>query len=285
MKKPSPNVLRTLSAVAVVAVVCLGLAVHTGFGTPSSWGFYDVAALCPLGAVEAAIASKTIVPPMLIGLGVVVVLVVVFGRAFCAWGCPVPLLRRIFGLKGRGKAKKPGALDIPDRQRGGVKDTRNWVLGGTILSTALFGFPVFCLVCPVGLTFGTVIALWRLFQFDETTLSLVVFPAILVVEVVVMRKWCHRFCPLGALFSLIGRLNRTFQPAVKRDACLHEKGESCHRCAEVCPEGIDLHDGSVSAPMSECTRCGECSSKCPVNAIEFPALRSKQGRNDSRNVR
>lgn len=284
MKKPSPNVPRTLSAIAVIAVVCLGLAVHTGFGTPSSWGIYDVAALCPLGAIEAAIASKTVVPPMFVGAGIVVLLVVLFGRAFCAWGCPVPLLRKVFGLKSPSKVKKMGLIDIPDKERGGVKDTRNWVLGGTVLSAALFGFPVFCLICPVGLTFGTVIALWRLFQFDETTLSLVVFPAILVLEVVVMRKWCYRFCPLGALFSLVGRLNRTFQPTVKQEICLHEKGDSCHRCAEVCPEGIDLHDSLVSAPMSECTRCRECSSKCPVSAIEFPILRSKRSRKHSKGV-
>ncbi len=316
MKKPSSTLLRTLSAVAVIALVCLGLAIHTGFGTPSSWGIADIAALCPLGAIEAAIASRTVVPPMLLGAVIVVVLTIVFGRAFCAWGCPIPLLRRVLGLKSpqekraererklgkraacvegeeREKALKElegvaveeaearlhpgetieqGALGIPRKLRGGIHDSRNWVLGGTILSTALFGFPVFCLICPVGLTFGTIIVLWRLFQFNEATLSLVVFPALLLLEIVVLRKWCHRFCPLGALFSLIARLNRTFRPRVDTTTCLRENGEACHRCAEVCEEGIDLHDGTVSAPLSECTKCRVCADRCPAHAISFPLL-------------
>ena len=87
------STLRVLSALGVAALVCLGLALHTGTGTPSSFGIADIAALCPLGGVEAAIASRTVVPPLLIGLAVVVALTLLLGRAFCAWGCPVPLLR------------------------------------------------------------------------------------------------------------------------------------------------------------------------------------------------
>ena len=190
--KRNSNLLRTLSALAVIALACVGLALHTGTGTPSAWGVFDVAALCPLGAVEAALASKTVVPPMLIALAVGVVLVVLFGRAFCAWGCPIPLLRRIFGLKEPKRTRRPSnALDLPASQRGGAADSRNWVLGGALLSTAVFGFPVFCLICPVGLTFATLIAVWRLFQFNEVALSLWVFPAILVLEGVVPHACRH----------------------------------------------------------------------------------------------
>ena len=92
---------------AVTVLVGVGLAVHTGTGTPSAWGIADIAAICPLGGIEAAIASRTIVPPLLIGLAVVVALVALVGRAFCAWGCPVPLLRRGFGVKER---TNPGRL-------------------------------------------------------------------------------------------------------------------------------------------------------------------------------
>lgn len=274
--KRNAKLLRTLSAVAVIGLVCLGLALHTGTGTPSAWGIYDIAALCPLGAVEAALAGKTVVPPMLIALVVGVVLVIVFGRAFCAWGCPVPLLRRLFGLKSpeEKRAKREGGvLDIPDSERGGVADSRNWILGGTVLSAAVFGFPVFCLICPVGLTFATIVALWRLFQFNEVALSLLVFPAMLVIEVVVLRKWCSRFCPLGALLSLVARLNRTFRPRSDEEACLRStKGEPCHRCADACPEGIDLHHPETSAPLNECTKCRACADACPMHAITLPFL-------------
>ena len=121
---------RTIAAVGLLGLVGVGLAVHTGTGTPSAWGIGDIAAICPLGAVEAAIASRTIVPPLLIGLVIVAVLVALAGRAFCAWGCPVPLLRRVFGSKER-KADKPTPAE-----RDGANDSRNWVLGATVLTTA-----------------------------------------------------------------------------------------------------------------------------------------------------
>ena len=276
------STLRVLSALGVAALVCLGLALHTGTGTPSSFGIADIAALCPLGGVEAAIASRTVVPPLLIGLAMVIVLTLLLGRAFCAWGCPVPLLRRVFRGKKASKrdasSRDSGPLDVPASERGGLRDSRNWVLGGAILSTAAFGFPVFCLICPVGLTFATLIAVWRLFQFNEVALSLLVFPAMLALEVLVLRKWCSRFCPLGALLSLVSRLNKTFRPVSNEATCLRSsKGEPCHQCADVCPEGIDLHDASGSAPMHECTKCRACADACPMHAISFPFLPKRVG--------
>lgn len=292
MKKVKVSTLRTLTAIGVVAVACVGLAVHTGLGTPSSFGWNEIAALCPLGAVEAAIASKTIVPPLLIGAAIAVAITLLVGRAFCAWGCPVPLLRRIFGMKDekRTKAKAPAETDpasekstktgnlakdaLRASQRGGLGDSRNWVLGGAVLSTAIVGFPVFCLICPVGLTFATVVAVWKLFQFSDFTLSLLVFPAMLVLEVVVLRKWCHKFCPIGALLSLIARANRTFQPTVNAASCIHERGTTgCNQCASACPEGIDLHAAARSAPMHECTRCHSCADACPTKSVTFPFLK------------
>ena len=180
------------------------------------------------------------------------------------------------------ESAKSGALativtesGAPDSGRGGAGDSRMWVLGGALLSTAAFGFPVFCLVCPVGLTFATIICLWRALQFGEATLSLLVFPAILVVEVVVLRRWCHNLCPLGALMSLIARGNKTFRATLDDKACLRLQGVACGKCADACPEGIDLHDGALSTPRHECIKCGECRFACPVQAITFPFLPKK----------
>ena len=138
----------------------------------------------------------------------------------------------------------------------------------------------------VGLTFATIVALWRLFQFNEVALSLVVFPAVLVLELAVLRKWCSQFCPLGALLSLLSRLNRTFRPATDEGACLRSsKGEPCHRCAEACPEGIDLHDPAASAPLNECTKCRACADACRCTPSPFPSCRSRQRRRELRRRR
>ncbi|WP_276915665.1 4Fe-4S binding protein [Parvibacter caecicola] len=147
-------------------------------------------------------------------------------------------------------------------------DTRFAVLGGALASAAVFGFPVFCLVCPVGLTFATFIGLWHLFQFNETTWGLLIFPAILVLELVVLRKWCHKFCPISAVLSLVSQGNRTLRPRVSQEKCLRTRGIDCRACVEACPEQLDPHASNIA----ECTKCGQCKEKCPAQAISFPLL-------------
>lgn len=152
-------------------------------------------------------------------------------------------------------------------------DSRHAVLAGTLATTALCGFPVFCLLCPVGLTFATVIALYRFIGFNEPTIDLLVFPAIIVLELVLLRKWCHRFCPISALMSLLAPLARRLRPQVSMEACLRSKGEDCTVCGSVCPEGIDPVADLGRRSLSECTRCGRCAEACPAQAIAFRKTR------------
>ena len=115
-----------------------------------------------------------------------------------------------------------------------------------------------------------------LFQFNEVTWSLLVFPAMLVLELAVLRKWCHRFCPLGALLSLVSRGNRTFRPQANVGTCLHAAhGERCHRCADACPEGIDLHDRAASAPLNECVNVPRVRRRVSRARYHVPFLSKK----------
>ena len=62
------------------------------------------------------------------------------------------------------------------------------MLAGSLASAAVCGFPVFCLVCPIGLTFASAIALYRLIGFNEPAIEVLVFPALLVLELTVFRN-------------------------------------------------------------------------------------------------
>jgi ferredoxin-type protein NapH len=311
--------LRRVTLILVVTLAVAGLIFHTGTGTPSSFGWSYIASICPLGVVEAALASKLLLPRALVVLLALVIAAVLLGKVFCAWVCPIPPLRRFFLPK-----KKAVVLDaagsgdaVPDLDAAGIGDavpalaeggnssnanaqlsalseqekaslvsskgcesgcascvekrkkldSRHIVLGGALISTVIFGFPVFCLVCPVGLVFATLIALWRFVGFSEPSWMLLVFPAIVLLEILVLRKWCLKWCPLGAVMSLMSLPNRFFRPKVDQSKCLRYKGVECTTCVDACEERLDPH---YSVGMHECTKCGLCKDLCPSAAISIP---------------
>ena len=95
MKKPlKSSWLRTLIPVVFILFTVVGTIWHTGWGTLSSFGWKEIAAICPLGALETMLAEKTILPRALAALAAFFVLVVIFGRFFCGWLCPVPSVSR-----------------------------------------------------------------------------------------------------------------------------------------------------------------------------------------------
>ncbi|MCL2883520.1 MAG: 4Fe-4S binding protein [Coriobacteriia bacterium] len=383
------TIARRVILILVPVAVLVGIIWHTGTGALSSFGFRDIAYICPLGTIEAFLASWIPVPRALIVLAIVFALAIVLGKVFCAWVCPVPPLRK-FLTPHRAKGKKAdaadgdtsaadveggatsaaGAANVVEGGAGGAAaagataadasdgdssaaagsgvlaltaaqsaslkaamtgcpaisqgeksqadgrpattgaaegkaaaaaaapagapagaptaapaaactaascsscaekrhklDSRHIVLGGALISSAIFGFPVFCLVCPVGLSFATLLLLWRLIGFSEVSWSLLVFPVILVLELVVLRKWCIRFCPLGALMSLMSIPNKLLKPHVNAQKCLRLQGQHCTVCVDVCEEGLDPHSHEG---MQECTKCGLCIDHCPVQAITMP---------------
>ncbi len=289
--------IRTLVAAVIFVVLCIGLIAQIGFGTLSGFGWDDLVTLCPLGAITTMIASRTFIPRALISLIVMAVLVFIVGRAFCGWACPIPLLERIrlfFSSpkkrKERAAVKRDDALAIAASELGCKKtgcsdcssckqvrtklDSRHYVLGGSILSAAIFGFPVFCIVCPVGLTFATVLVWWRLFANGDVTWSVLIIPAMLIIEIIFLRKWCSRFCPLSGLMNLVSRFNKTFRPVIDDAICLEtSKNTACSRCAIVCDADINLrHPDFGERTLADCTRCRACVDACPTHAISMPFI-------------
>ncbi|MCD8315917.1 MAG: 4Fe-4S ferredoxin, partial [Eggerthellaceae bacterium] len=70
--KVKPNVIRTCVGLGVIALMIFSLAFHSGLGSASSFGISTFNLLCPLGGIEALLASKTFIPRALITLVVVV---------------------------------------------------------------------------------------------------------------------------------------------------------------------------------------------------------------------
>lgn len=159
--------LRTLTALAVVLIITIGFFTTSGIGTLSAPGISDISILCPLGALTTMLASKLLVPRAVISLVIMVVLIIVFARAFCGWVCPVPLVQKLRTAFARNpKAKKAqdaeadgaakaapltaeekaalstacssdcdtSACSSCAKKRGQALDSRHFVLGGALLS-------------------------------------------------------------------------------------------------------------------------------------------------------
>ena len=109
--KRNSKTLRTITALAIVLVVFVGFLTNLGIGTISAPGIWDISILCPLGALGTMLASKMMVPRAVVSLVIMVVLIIVFARAFCGWMCPVPLVQKLRGIftkpEKQTKAEKP----------------------------------------------------------------------------------------------------------------------------------------------------------------------------------
>lgn len=358
MKKMKARTLRTIVTFAVLVLVAIGYFTAWGIGNLSGFGWDAFSVLCPLGYLESLVAGKTFVPRAFISFVVILALIVVFGRVFCAWICPMPTLQRLIpGVRRRKRkdaeqasrgvpaascqktrecvqapvaeqeivhgnddsgvqlgdadderavdaasaasvtrtraisgAKSPEAgqsadesVELAGKMRRVRFDSRFGVLVGALASAAIFGFPVFCLICPVGLTFATVLLIMRLFAFGEVTWAVVVVPLVLLIEVVFLRKWCGKLCPLGALISLVSGANRTLRPHVDDARCLFSsKGVGCFACSKACPEHLDVRRPQLSEEaLGNCTKCRECADACPAKAISFPVLPKADGSHEA----
>jgi ferredoxin-type protein NapH len=255
-----------------------------------------ISATCPLGFLERSLASRELLPQWSFSVALVVLSVILLGRVFCAWVCPVVVLRRVFRscpkitsrfsrvkggsqthvifgrlLRGKGGLKSKG--EAAPKEATWAAYSPYAVLGGVLVASFAFRFPVFCYFCPVGLFFGFLFAVLRPLSPGSLRPELVLFPAMLVLELWVLKSWCRSICPLGALLSIAGGLNRFLLPVVRKDKCLGSKGANCGVCERVCPEGIDLnHIGSAFSPNS-CTKCLECYEECPARAVRIAIFR------------
>jgi len=171
------------------------------------------------------------------------------GRVFCAWVCPVNMVtdaaswtRRRFNIKSN---HAPHA------------NTRYWFLAGTFVASALTGTLAMEWVNPVsithrGLFFGMGAGLWFL-------VALFLYDAF-----VATRGWCGHLCPMGALYSLLGKTALLRVAAPRRDDC-----DDCMDCFAVCPEPQVIRPAVKKAGQespvildSRCTACGRCIDVC-----------------------
>lgn len=257
--------IRYLVVLTFVLVISISAFNKGALGAPCALNIFGIPIVCPLGALQITLGSRTFSAEMLIGALVASFLIFMLGRAFCAWACPTLLFKQ------NGKAPLAKHSNKTDANLSTKNDFKisYGILGGALISSLLFGFPVFCLICPIGLFFGSLFAVVKVFNTHTPGLELLIFPAMFITEIVLFRKNCTRFCPVGALLRLISSLNPGFlRPNLETSTCLQTKGATCGLCERSCPENIPLTNPS-RIELGNCTNCLECKDSCPTNSLSW----------------
>ncbi|MDH5355384.1 MAG: quinol dehydrogenase ferredoxin subunit NapH [Gammaproteobacteria bacterium] len=182
---------------------------------------------------------------------------IVGGRAYCAWVCPVNLVTdAAFWLRDR--LGLGGASSLS-------RKTRYWLLGATLLIPVVSGQIIWELVNPVSMLHRGLI-----FGFGA---AWVVLLAVFIFDLFVTRRgWCSHLCPMGAFYSLLGTHSVIRVRADNRIAC-----NDCLDCYKVCPEQqiirpvlkeADKGTGPV-IDSANCTNCGRCIDVCAPNIFHM----------------
>jgi polyferredoxin len=248
--------------------------------------------LDPLLVFAQILSSRLIRTSAILAL-IVMILTVVFGRAWCGWICPLGTILDLFHFKtGQQQPRLDATNDAGWRK---IK----YMLLIAILIAAFFGNLTLLILDPLTILFRTLTssiwpALDQAVTAIETTLinipplagliasldsrirpaifpiepayspaaSLfaVFFAGIIALNWLAPRFWCRYVCPLGGLLGLFSKIS-LFRRQVSQDC------KGCALCERVCPTGtIDPQRHFTSDP-SECTMCLECLDACPRSSI------------------
>ena len=224
------------------------------FGSSKLFGFIPLAD--PYTTVQVLASGFVLGADVLVGALIITIFyMVVGGRAFCSWVCPINLVTDLANWLRR-KLK----LDREEvNYRFLKRKTRYWIMVLGIIVSAIVGISAFEVFSPI-----TIMQRGIIFGFGA---GISVIIAIFLFDLFgVKNGWCGHLCPLGATYSLIGRAS------LIRVEHNHENCTNCMKCKVVCPENHVLHminKESIMVTDGECTNCGRCIDVCDDDALHF----------------
>ncbi len=197
--------------------------------------------------------NKNLSSTFLFAMAVCVVLMVIFGRLWCGYVCPMGFIQDMITLA-RQKLRIP-QLTIPQAVKPFITIAK-WYVVFYILFNDL------CKVCPIQY-FTVPVGGYT----SNTSTWAYIWAVVLVVLMTLSDRAACRVCPIGALTGLANKISGA---RIKKcgAACTH-----CRACLEVCPMDIqaiyeDREHEDVT--FQECIYCMKCIEVCPEqSALKF----------------
>ncbi len=240
-----------------VSIAVYVLLIAIGQSVSWSWAA-NLHTICPFGGVAnlytyfstggyvAKLHSAVFVMLLALVLGLVLT-----GKSFCGWICPLGTVQELLGKIGRrlwprAYGKVPHVIDRVLRYA--KYAILAWILVQTARSAHLaFG------------DYDPYVNLFTIWSDEIAWTGYLVVGLTVVAGLFAERPFCRYACPLGAVNGFFNSFS-LFQ--IKRDA---NTCTDCGRCDKACPVGIKV-SASSAVRGSECTRCLECVAACPVRS-------------------
>lgn len=248
------------------------LLVFLVIGSVCSFVLGGVAISEPLGGLQVLVAGGWLhAPDLLVTFGISLLLfvtaVLLLGRAWCAWACPIGSTVEFTEYLMKRRRIKPRV----DRRGASPRlatlrrhETKYGILGGVLASAALTRSPAWCSYCPIGTVCRGTAAGGMV-----AGLEMAVVGAVAATSFYERRFFCKYLCPVAGLLTAISRFNPFLKPRIHRDRC-----PDCGACDVVCPEGLQV---SRERTFAECTKCFVCYSKCPYGSISIGLVGARAG--------
>lgn len=230
-------------------------------GTLSGSRFLGFHLIDPFITIEVFLAHHKIPVNLIIGTAtIVIVYLLIGGRAYCSWVCPYTIIGEIGEKIHRKllKAKLIKSYSFNEK----IKYIFWFIF---LLLSFISGYLVFE-------TFNIVGILSRAIVYGySVALSLVL--AVFLIEVFFsQRAWCRYICPIGTTYAFIGWPSAT--KIVWDDKCDH-----CQVCSNVCivPYVLDItkknankeNKKEMTIISGDCTLCGRCIEVCHQDALKY----------------
>jgi len=191
---------------------------------------------------------------VLIGaLVVFLIYVIIGGRMFCSWICPLNILTDLaFRFRKTFKIETETKINLS-------RNIRYYILGLSLLVSFVFGMAAFEIISPISM-------LHRAIVFGSGS-GLAIVALVFLVDLFVLKAgWCGHICPLGAFYSIFGK------QAIIKVKHNHDNCTNCMACFDVCIEEQVLSIVGKESDFirsGECTNCGRCIEACDDNALKY----------------